>query len=117
MGGIVELARFPIRHPDAAVRRRHPWQIALVQPKARRKLEEERHRRADELGVSRLRSAPDILVGAVDVPRSVAIGTIDAGALIQVFADDAEMSYRRAMSLASIRNSGGRDQHPAAIEI
>src|SRR5882757_4525308 len=40
----IKLARFPIRHPNASVRCRHPRQIALVQSVTRREFEKVGHR-------------------------------------------------------------------------
>ena len=51
VGGVIKLARFPIRHSNAAMRRRLPWQVALVQSVARRELEKVGHRGAYEVGM------------------------------------------------------------------
>lgn len=60
LDGIVELARFPIGHPDAAVRGRLARQVALVQAEAGSEFHEVRHRGADEMGVARPGVAPGI---------------------------------------------------------
>jgi hypothetical protein len=51
VGNLIKLTRFPIRHPNAAVRCGLPWQIALVQSVARRELEKVGHRGAYEVGM------------------------------------------------------------------
>jgi len=57
---IVELPRLPVRHANAAVRRRFPGQVASVQSVAGQELDEKRHGRAEEVSAARARMFPHI---------------------------------------------------------
>src|ERR1700674_329628 len=98
MRGVEKLPRFPIGHPDASVRRGNTGQIALVQSISRRELEKVRHRRAYKFGMRRLRIFPHVHVWPDDPARLVVnIGAVEAGSMILVFADDAELTNRRSV--------------------
>src|SRR6266576_1757677 len=66
VGGVIELARFPIRHANASVCCRPPRQVALVQSVARREFEKVGHRAANEVRVRRFGVTPAIDVGLHD---------------------------------------------------
>src|SRR5437588_12469033 len=105
MRGVEKLARFPIRHPNASVRRRNAGQIALVQSIPRRELQEVRHRRAQKMGMGRLRIFPHIHVWPNDSAGVVHVITVETGTVILVFADNTELTKRRSVPLTTARNS------------
>src|SRR5438477_4281647 len=105
MRGVEKLARFPIRHPNASVRRRNTGQIALVQSISRRELQEVRHRRAQKMGMGRLRIFPHIHVWPNDSAGVVHVITVKAGTVTLVFADNTELTKRRSVSLTTTRDS------------
>ena len=86
VSGVIKLTCFPIRHSNASVRCGLPWQVALVQSVARRELEKIRHRGAYEVGMRWFGVTPAIDIGFHDSARTINIVTIDAGAMIFVFA-------------------------------
>src|SRR3984893_19533732 len=105
MRRVKKLPCFPIRHPDASVRRRNAGQIALVQSISGRELEKVRHRRAYKFRMRRLRIFPHIHVWPHDPARLVVdIGAVEAGSMILVLADDAEMANRGLVPLATARD-------------
>src|SRR5437868_2025620 len=79
MRGVEKLARFPIRQPNASVRRGNAGQITLVQLISRRELQEVRHRRAQKMGTGRLRTFPHIHVRPNDSAAVVHVITVEAG--------------------------------------
>ena len=117
MDGIVELARLPIGHPDAAVRGRLARQVALVQAVARGEFHEVRHRGADKMGVARPGVAPGIDIRLHDPARVVDVGSLKAGAMVWIFANDSELPNRAAVPFPAARDAGGCDEVSAAIKI
>ena len=116
-GGVIKLARFPIRHSNASVRRRHPWQVALVQSVARRELEKVGHRRAHEVGMRRFGVTPRVDVGLHDSVRVVDVVTIETGAMILVLADHLKATNGSAISFATAGYARRRGSIPSAIKI
>ena len=117
VGGIVELACFPVGHPDASVGSGHSGEITLVQSVPRRKLDEERHRRADEMGVRRFAVFPRIDVPLHDATRIVNVTAVETGTMVDVFANDREAADRGAMALAPAGDSGRSGPVFAAIQV
>ena len=117
VGSVIKLTRFPIRHPNASVRRGLPWQIALVQSVARRELEKVGHRGADEVGMWRLAVAPAIDIRFDDTARVVNVVTIDTGAMILVLARDLKATNRSVISFATAGYAGRRGYIPRPVDI
>lgn len=99
--GIKELARFPMGHPDAAVRCGHARQVSLVQAVARREFEKVGHRSADKVRTWRLAVAPAIDVGLHDLARGINVVAIEAGAMIFVFPSDTKATNGSTMSFST----------------
>ena len=117
VGGVIKLARFPIRHSNASVRCRLPRQVALVQSVARRELDKIRHRGAHEVGMRWFGVAPAIDVGFHDSARIINVVTIKAGAMIFVFANDLKTTSRCAVAFATTGYAGRRGYISRAVDI
>src|SRR3954464_12730765 len=81
---LVELAGFPVRHPDTTVRGGNTGQISLVQSVTGRELDEERHRRADKMRTARLIVFPAIDVRFHDAARIIHVVAVQARPVIDV---------------------------------
>ena len=101
--GVIKLARFPIRHPNASVGCGHSRQVTLVQSVSWGKLEKIGHRCAHEVRMRRFRVTPRIDVGLHDVARVINKVTIDTGPMIFVLTDNLKTTNRRAVSFTATR--------------
>jgi hypothetical protein len=115
--GLIELARFPVRQADAAVRGRHTRQVALVQPVPGRELDEEGHGCALEMGVRRFR-----ILAAVDIAFHYPAGIVDiiaveTGAMVDVFPNYGEPPNRRAVPLPPARDARRRSAMLSPVEV
>ena len=115
--GVIKLARFPIRHSNASVRRRHPWQVALVQSVARRELEKVGHRGAHEVRMGRFGVTPGVDIGLHDSARVIDVVTIETGSMILVLANHLKATNRSAVSFATTGYARRRGSIPSAIKI
>ena len=66
-----------------------------------RELDEERHRRANEMGVRRFAVLPGIYVALHHATRIVDVTAVEAGTMVDVFPDDREPSGWSAMTFSS----------------
>ena len=116
-GNGVKLTRFPVGQPDAAVGCGFAWQVTLVQSVTWREFEKIGHRSADEVRMWRAAVAPAINVRPDDFARGIDVITIEARAMIDVFAGDPEATGRSAISFSTAGNPGGRDSVAPAVKI
>ena len=98
VSGVIELAGFPIRHPNASVGCRDPWQITLVQSVAGRELDEIRHRSANKVRMRRFGVEPAINIGFCDMAQIINVITINTGAMSFVLTDNLKSANRSAVS-------------------
>ena len=115
--GVIKLARFPIRHPNASVRCRHPRQITLVQAVTGRELDKVGHRRANEVRMWRFAVTSAIHVGLHDAARAINIVTIKTGAMIFVLTGDLKSANRSSIPFATTGYARRRRSIPCAVEI
>ena len=87
------------------MRRGNAGQISLVQSVTGRELDEEWHRRADEMRMGRLAVLPAIDVSFHDAAGIVDVTAVETRAMIDVFPDHAEMPDRSAMAFATTGNA------------
>jgi len=88
-----------------------------VQSVARREFEKVGHRRAHKVRMWLSAVTPAIDVGLNDPARVINVVTIEAGAMICVFTDDAKATNRSAVSFATAGYAGRRSSITSSVEI
>src|SRR6266850_3477339 len=116
-GGVIKLARFPIRHPDTPVGGGLARQVTLVQSVAGREFEKVGHRGANEMRMRWPAVTPAIDVGLHDFVPGINVVAIETGAMIFVFTEDLKATDRSAVSFPTTRYPGRRDSVLPAVEI